>query len=308
MATYRFCEAQLSDRTGWVRWKMLETSATNAIAAAVERSLGVSCEVSASTNDHPGRSGKAAVARCMGEHGRLCRVRFDGWGPAFERMRIAFELAIDLRWDTDTLIVSVLTQGALTFEHQNHRRVRAAALGIPNPLNAEAFTEPRRLRIDSAAATALRRVLGSDAAARSWIESQLRTVAERMGGAAGTSALQVQGLNVGIPFSLGPLKLLSVPQDWNRRVRWLDNEIRLSSFESTDAGRIYLAVTRILDDTPLEGRPIVEGAVWSCEKSRRANGAGGYDALVPSSTTSRGGRAWRFLLERRMVGLCEAFP
>lgn len=158
---------------------MLENIALDAIAAAVSLSLNVECEVSVHTSGSPARRGKAAAARCMGGEGRLYRVAFDGWGPGFERMRKVFALVIDLGWDVDALVVSVLSQAAPVIAEQNRRRVRASALGIPAPMDREAFADPRRLLIDFAAAQALRQCLWSDAAARSWTVHQLRKAAGR---------------------------------------------------------------------------------------------------------------------------------
>ncbi len=124
---------------------MLETIAMDAIAAAVSLSLNVECEVSVHTNGSPARRGKAAAARCIGGDGRLYRVAFDGWGPGFERTRTVVALMIDLRWDVDALVVSVMNQAAPIIAEQNRRRVRAAALGIPAPMDPEAFADEIRM-------------------------------------------------------------------------------------------------------------------------------------------------------------------
>lgn len=286
---------------------MKEIVATNAIAAAVDLSLNVACEVSVSTRGSPAGRGKAAAARCIGGDGRLCRVAFDGWGPGFERMRTAFSLVIDLRWDVDMLAVSVLNQAASTIAEQNLRRVRAAAQGISAPLDADAFADPRRLLIDAAAAQALRQCLGSDAAARSWTENQLRKVAARHVDPVGRTAVRMDGLTLGIPFALGPLKLLSSMDDGDRRVRWIDNEIRMPSSRRSDARHAYSMATRVLLGTPLEGRLMVASSAWSSDGAVRTKAAGRRGPVAPSSLAPSVIGEWRFLLERRLVRFCEVF-
>jgi hypothetical protein len=267
---------------------MLETIATNAIAAAVDLSLNIACEVSVSTNVSLAGRGKAAAARCIGGDGRLYRVAFDGWGPGFERMRTIFALVADLRWDVDALVVSVLDQAAATIADQNRRRVRAAALGIPAPLEVDAFADPRQLLIDAAAAQALRQCLGSDAVARSWTASQLRKAAGRHIHPAGSAAVRVDGLTLAIPFALGPLKLLSSMDDGDPRVRSTDNEIRMPSFRRGDPRHVHAMATRMLRGTPLEGRLIVASSAWSCEEAVRTDAHGRSGPLAPSGMAPSG--------------------
>lgn len=285
---------------------MLEYIATNAIAAAVDLSLNVACEAAISTNASLAGRGKVAAARCIGEDGRLYRVAFDGWGPGFERMRTVFALVVDLRWDVDALVVSVLDQAAATIAQQNRRRVRAAALGISAPLDADAFTDPRRLVIDVAAAQALRQCLGSDAAARSWTARQLRNVACRREDPARRAAVRVHGLTLAMPFALGPLKLLSSMDDGDRRVRWFGNEIRMRSLRRHDARSVHSIATRMLLGTPLEGRLIVASSARSSDEAVRTDAHGRCGPLAPSGIAPSGMGEWRVLLERRLVGFCEA--
>jgi len=286
---------------------MLETIATNAIAAAVDLSLNVACEVSVSTNVSLAGRGKAAAARCIGGDGRLYRVAFDGWGPGFERTRTVFALVIDLRWDVHALVVSVLDQAAATIADQNRRRIRAAALGISAPMEPDAFADPRRLMIDVAAAQALRQCLGSDAAARAWMVHQLRKAAVRHFHPAVRAAVRVDGPTLAIPFALGPLKLLSSMDDADRRVWWTDNEIRMSSFRRSDMCNAHSMAMRILLGTPLEGRLIVASSAWSRDETVRPKAAGRRGPLAPSSMAPSDIEGWRFLLERRLVKFCEAF-
>ncbi len=280
---------------------MLETIAMDAIAAAVSLSLNVECEVSVHTNGSPARRGKAAAARCIGGDGRLYRVAFDGWGPGFERTRTVVALVIDLRWDVDALVVSVMNQAAPIIAEQNRRRVRAAALGIPAPMDPEAFADPRRLLIDVAAAQALRQCLGSDAAARSWTVGQLRKATGRNVDPTGRAAVRVDGLTLAIPFALCPLKLLSKLDDGDRRVRWIGNEIRMPSLRRLDARHAYFMATRMLLGTPLEGRLIVASSAWSRDEAVRTDAHGRRGPLVPSSIDFSEIGEWRFLLERRLV-------
>ncbi|HXH14760.1 MAG TPA: hypothetical protein VNJ10_01355 [Sphingomonas sp.] len=286
---------------------MPETIATNAIAAAVDLSLNIACEVSVSTNVSLAGRGKAAAARCIGGEGRLYRVAFDGWGPGFERMRTVFALVIDLRWDVDALVVSVLHQAAATIADQNRRRVRAAALGISAPMEPDAFADPRRLLIDAAAAQALRQCLGSDAAARAWTVHQLRKAARRHVHPAVRAAVRVDGPTLAIPFALGPLKLLSSMDDADRRVWWIDNEIRMPSFRRSDMCHAHSMATRMLIGTPLEGRLIVAGSAWSCEEAVSTDAHGRSGPLAPSGMAASGIGEWRFLLERRLVRFCDVF-
>ena len=286
---------------------MLETIATNAIAAAIDVSLNVVCEVSVSTNVSLAGRGKAAAARCIGGDGRLFRVAFDGWGPGFERMRTVFALVIDLRWDVDALVVSVLDQAAAIIAEQNRRRVRAATLGIPAPMDSEAFADPRRLLIDVAAAQALRQCLGSDAAARSWTASQLRKAVGRHSDPAGRAAVRVDGLTLAMPFALGPLKLLSSVDEGDRRVRWVGNEIRMQSLRRHDARSVHSMATRMLVGTPLEGRLIVASSAWSRDDTVRMDAHGRRGPLAPSSLAPSEIGEWRFLVERRLVRFCEVF-
>lgn len=153
---------------------MLETSATNVIAAAIGRALGGPGEVTVTGGGFRIRPNKAAAACCIGTTGRVFLAVFDGWGTAFERRRMAVQILVDLDWSVDDMVLSALKQVELTLGHQKRQLVRAAAAGIPSPLDLEAFTDPRRLRIDIAAAVALRQHLGSDPAARAWIKDQLR--------------------------------------------------------------------------------------------------------------------------------------
>jgi hypothetical protein len=287
---------------------MTDMVATDAIAAAVDLSLYVACEVSVSTNGSSlaGR-GKAAAARCIGGDGRLYRVAFDGWGPGFDRMRTVLALVADLRWDVDALVVSALNQAAPIIVEQNRRRVRAAAPGISAPMEADAFADPRRLLIDVAAAQALRQCLGSNAAARSWTVHQLRKVAGRHFDPACRAAVRVDGLTLAMPFALAPLKLLSSVDEGNRRVRWLGNEIRVPSSPRSDMRHVYSMATRVLLGTPLDGRPIVKGSAWSCDEAVRTEAAGRRGPLAPSSIAPSEIGEWRFLLERRLVSFREAF-
>lgn len=288
---------------------MLETIAMDAIAAAVSLSLGLSveCEVSLHTNGSSARLGKAAAARCIGGGGRLYRVAFGGWGSGFERMRTVFALIVDLRSDVDALVVSVLDQAAPIIAEQTRRRVRAAALGISAPMDPEAFADPRRLLIDVAAAQALRQCLGSDAAAHSWTVHQLRKAAGRHVYPAGRAAVRVDGLTLAIPFALGPLKLLSSMEDGDRRVRWIDNEIRMPSSPRSGTRQAYSMATRMLLGTPLEERLIVASSAWSRDEAVHTDAHGRSGPLAPSSVASSGIGEWRFLLEQRLVRFREAF-
>ncbi|MBP2513771.1 hypothetical protein [Sphingomonas sp. PvP018] len=289
---------------------MLETSATNVVVEAIGRSLGESSEVTVRRDGFLVMPDKAAAARCIGTTGRVFRAVFDGWGTAFEKRRIAVQILVDLNWCVDELVLSVLQQAELTFRHQAHQRVRAAASGIMSPLDMDAFMDRRRLRIDIAAAIALRGQLESDAAVMSWIEDQLRLASGQMHTPGQRPLARVHGFVLAIPFALNPMELPTVADGRNGRSRWLDNEISISPYTVEQRKGAFAAAIRVLQDTPLDGRPIVTGSIWPCDAAERgiaraATGSGASVTIDPKDLPER--REWRFLLERRLVGVDEVF-
>lgn len=288
---------------------MLETSATNVIAAAIGRALGGPGEVTVTGGGFRIRPNKAAAACCIGTTGRVFLAVFDGWGTAFERRRMAVQILVDLDWSVDDMVLSALKQVELTLGHQKRQLVRAAAAGIPSPLDLEAFTDPRRLRIDIAAAVALRQHLGSDPAARAWIKDQLRLASGQVALAGRRPSARVHGFVLAVPFLLDPMGLLTGAESRGGRPRWLDNEMAVSSYTVAERDGAFAAAVRAMTDTPLEGRAIVTGSIWPSDAAERAIdrtvAEGASITIDPGDLPER--REWRFTIERRLVGVDEAF-
>jgi hypothetical protein len=64
-----------------------------------------------------------------------------------------------------------------------------------------------------------------------------------------------------------------------------------------------------MTDTPLEGRAIVTGSIWPSDAAERAIdravAEGASTTIDPGDLPER--REWRFTIERRLVGVDEAF-
>jgi hypothetical protein len=284
---------------------MPESKAAAIVSTTMSQALAGSATVEVSTEGFRPYSMNMEAMLSIGDDGRILQMLVDGWGAAFERRRIACQIVIDLRWNTDELIKAVLKKEAGFVSSQCARRIRASASGIAKPLDAETFTDLGRLKIDIAVARALHDQFGSDEAVRDWMTEQLRMF---MGRYDKSCVLQMHGFTVAVPIALPSLEVIpDRTAIWNRPC-WIDDMVSITQYTPSEGDDARAAIIRMLEDTPLRGRTLLDASVYPTDemqqaiaKTRARRGMDDGDERPPERNE------WRFAVEPRLVSFVEAF-
>lgn len=290
---------------------MSEEEALKSISDALTLSVGSDCVARLMAPSAKGNARKLAAARSLGTGGRGVRIELQAWGPAFEQRTISKSITIDLKAGRLELVTSVLEQCDLLISSQMRTRVRAAALGISEPLGREAFMDLGRLRIDIAAAETLGRLYGSEDGARDWLKQELGLCWDRGKRPSQRPLIHLHGLTIAIPFQLSPLELADPsPQHRCGRPLWLDDEIRIARIRgATDADMANTAST-VLQASPLANRAVIAECAWPPRGRSDA-----FRPLIQKIADAHGLRAddlepakeWRLQVEPLRVSTAEAF-
>jgi hypothetical protein len=284
---------------------MTESKAAAIVSTTMSQALAGSATVEISTEGFRPYSMNMEAMLSIGDDGRVFQMLVDGWGAAFERRRIACQIVIDLRWSADELIKAVLKKEAGFVSSQCGRRIRASASGIAKPLDAETFTDLGRLKIDIAVARALHDQFGSDQVVRDWMRDQLRMF---MGRYDKSCTLQMHGFTVAVPIALPSLEVIADRTAiWNRPC-WIDDMVSITQYGPSEGDEAREAMIRMLEDTPLRGRPLLDACIYPSEEMRSAiANARQRRGVDDGDERPREPREWRFSVEPRLVSFVEAF-
>lgn len=288
---------------------MMEAEAIETVRLVAYEGLG-SFDVTVATDGFRIQSRKAADARTFGSAGRVMNVKSEGWGAAFEARATTVQIVVNLQQDRDELAQSVLEQIASVAESQMRRRARAAAMGVIRPLDLEQFADPARLSIDVASARTLHARLGSDEAVVEWLRTGLRAVAGSNMASFAPTPIRVHGLRLVLPTLLNPFEITEMHRPLTGRPRWADDEISVPVADDEVSSDLARGGCETLAGTLLQGRTVVEIEAWPpaaaagpmIELRRIVAEAHDCDATPWSIERER-----RFLIQRHLVGVAEAF-
>lgn len=291
--------------------QVIEEEAVRVVEDGLRAVFGGSLAVAAHFGGQSVRAGKRAVALAIGSGGRVMDVEVQGWGPSFEASRLRTQVVVDLKSAKDDLIVAVLRQASSLIRFQNMQSARAAALSISRPLSKADFADLRRLRIDVDAAGALHRELRSDTAVRTWLVTQLGRRWDRPSSGRIKPILQVQGVLLAVPFLLGSVRITEVATPRVDQPCWIDNEVRLLRPANAGDEDMRAAGEKALARSHLRERIIIGDMPWPPGNLAAAATGWARHAAGHPLTGGRLGEPlpveWRVILERRSVGVLEAF-
>lgn len=284
---------------------MFESKAAAIVSTAMNQALTGSASVEVSTDGFKVGSLNEEAIRAIGPSGRVLQMIVKGWGAAFERRRISSQVVIDLRWSDDDLVSAVLKSKEGFIQFQQRCRIRASAAGIAEPLDAEAFTDFRRLKIDIAVARALHDQFGSDEAVRDWMTDQLRMF---MGRYDKSCVLQMHGFTVAVPIALPSLEVIADRTAiWNRPC-WIDDMVSITRYGPSEKDEAREAMILMLEGTPLRGRPLLDASMYPSQEMRSAiANARQRRGMDDGDERLREPSEWRFSVEPRLVSFVEAF-
>ena len=289
---------------------MKQSSIIRAVSKIVTRAVSSCLPAEVILDGFKASSKKIDEADRLGENGIIIRATVEGWGVAFESRTIVTNFVIDTRFDTQSLTESILLQADSMIRFQTSQRLRALALGIPAPLQRDDFLNLQRLRIDIAAASALRQMHSSDLALTNWLKEQLGYLwdsyrsADR-GSVRAPFALRVHRLAVAVPFLLNPVRIAENAIPFPDQPVWTDNEIRLVRPDKVSDACMCSMALELINESPLRGRAMTAHTSWPPTGLVRAaethGGGGSHNFSIEVKPT------WSAVVEPRYVSVVEAF-
>lgn len=285
-------------------------AALTTVSSAITLALSSASPAKAIPTSAPVGSRNAAAAACLGPSATYIKVEVEGWGADFELRTRTATLLIDLRDAADEMVDSVLRQADTMIQVQTIQRVRAGRLGLSAPLRRDEFMDLSRMRIDIAAAKALREVHGCDRSAARWLRDQLGLVWDaRRGARAGEApehpVLRLRRTTIAIPFRIGSSAIADGPTPSSDHPLWIDNEVRVARPREASIADMRATAERLLAQTPLAGRDAVYETPWPPADFLAAVKV--HERETGQPFPYRIASHWRMAVEPRHVGAAEAF-